>query len=220
MEIWFHIANVLYVVSYLVTDILWLRALAVLGGLSSLTWTLTTPTPNLTFIGWTLVYNTINVVQIARLWYERRPLRLDEGEQALYASTFRTLTPREFRRLLTVGRWHDAPPAEVLIEQGTHPGRVLVLASGRAAVTVGGRDVATLGPGQFAGEMSFLTGAPTTAAVHVVEPVRFVSWPTTELERFLVKHPSLRAALQLVIGRDLAAKLREGGRTWDAAPKS
>ena len=26
MEIWFHLANVLYVVSYLVTDILWLRA--------------------------------------------------------------------------------------------------------------------------------------------------------------------------------------------------
>jgi hypothetical protein len=50
--------------------------------------------------------------------------------------------------------------------------------------------------------------------------VRFVSWPTAELERFLVKHPSLRAALQLVIGRDLAAKLREGGRTWEAAPSS
>ena len=49
MEIWFHLANILYVVSYLVTDILWLRALAVLGGLSSLTWTLTTPTPSATF---------------------------------------------------------------------------------------------------------------------------------------------------------------------------
>jgi hypothetical protein len=220
MELWFHLANVLYVFSYLVTDILWLRALAVVGGFSYLTWTLTTPTPNLSLIGWTLVYNTINVVQITRLWYERRPLRLDGDEQALYASVFRTLTPREFRRLLRVGRWHDAPAGEVLIEQSTRPGRVLVLASGRAAVMVGGRGVATLGPGQFAGEMSFLTGAPTTAAVQVVDPVRFVSWPTAELERFLVKHPSLRAALQLVIGRDLAAKLREGGRPWDAASKS
>lgn len=220
MEFWFHLANILHVFSYLVVDILWLRVLAVLGGFSYLTWTLTTPTPSLSIIGWTLVYNTINVVQIARLWYERRPLRLDDGEQALYASTFRTLTPREFRRLLRVGRWQDAGPPEVLIEEGTHPGRVLVLAAGHAAVVVGGRAVATLGPGQFAGEMSFLTGKPTTAAVQVVEPVRFVSWPTAELERFLVKHPSLRAALQLVIGRDLAGKLRQGGRTWDAAPSS
>jgi hypothetical protein len=207
MEIWFHLANVLYVVSYLVTDIMWLRALAVLGGLSSLTWTLTTPTPSLTFIGWTLVYNTINMVQIGRLWHERRPLRLSAEEQALYATAFRTLTPREFQRLLAAGTWQEAPAKEVLIEEGARPGRMLVLASGRAAVKVHGREVAALHPGQFAGEMSFLTGAATTAAVEVVEPARFVSWATADLERFLVKHPPLRAALQIVLGRDLAAKL-------------
>ena len=207
MEIWFHLANILYVVSYLVTDIMWLRALAVLGGLSSLTWTLTTPTPSLTFIGWTLVYNTINMVQIGRLWHERRPLRLSAEEQALYATAFRTLTPREFQRLLAAGTWQEAPAKEVLIEEGARPGRMLVLASGRAAVKVHGREVAALHPGQFAGEMSFLTGAATTAAVEVVEPARFVSWATADLERFLVRHPPLRAALQLVLGRDLAAKL-------------
>jgi hypothetical protein len=207
MEIWFHLANILYVVSYLVTDIMWLRALAVLGGLSSLTWTLTTPTPSLTFIGWTLVYNTINMVQIGRLWHERRPLRLSAEEQALYAAAFRTLTPREFQRLLAAGTWQEAPAKEILIEEGARPGRMLVLASGRAVVKVHGREVATLHPGQFAGEMSFLTGAATTAAVEVAEPARFVSWATPDLERFLVKHPPLRAALQIVLGRDLAAKL-------------
>ena len=219
MEIWFHLANVVYVFSYLVTDILWLRVLAVTGGFSYLTWTLTTPKPSLSLIGWTLVYNTINVAQIARLWHERRPVRLDADEQALYSATFRTLTPREFRRLVGAGQWRDAKPAEVLIAEGTRPGRVLVLASGRAVVKAGGHDRGTLGPGQFAGEMSFLTGAVTSASVEVVEAARFVSWPTAELERCLGKHPQLRAALQLVMGRDLAAKLREG-RTWDAAPTS
>ena len=207
MDIWFHLANVLYVVSYLVTDIMWLRALAVAGGLSSLTWTLTAPTPSLTFIGWTLVYNTINIVQIARLWRERRPVRLNAAEQVLYRAAFRTLTPREFQRLLAAGRWQEAPAKAVLIEEGTSPGHMLVLASGRAAVKVGGHEIATLGPGQFAGEMSYLTGARTTAAVETVEPVRFVSWATSDLEQFLVKHPELRAALQLALGRDLATKL-------------
>ena len=205
--------------SYLVTDILWLRALSVVGGFSYLTWTLTTPTPSLSLIGWTLVYNTINVVQIARLWHERRPVRLDADEGKLYAATFRTLTPREFRRLLGTGQWRDAKPGEVLIAEGTRPGRVLVLAAGRAVVKAGGRDVGALGRGQFAGEMSFLTDAPTSASVEVVESVRFVSWPTAGLERCLAKHPQLRAALQLVMGRDLAAKLRER-RTWAVAPSS
>jgi hypothetical protein len=207
MEIWFHAANVLYVVSYLVTDMLWLRALAVLGGFSSLTWTLTAPAPSATFIGWTLVYNTINVVQIARLWRERRPVRLTSEEQMLYAAAFRALTPREFQRLLAVGRWHEAPTKEVLIAQGACPGRMLVLASGSAAVKVDGREVAMLRRGQFAGEMSFLTGERTTAAVEVLEPVRFVSWATEDLERLLVKKPPLRTALQLILGRDLAAKV-------------
>jgi hypothetical protein len=219
MEPWFHLANVIYVFSYLVTDILWLRVLAVAGGFSYLTWTLTTPTPSLSLIGWTLVYNTINVVQIARLWHERRPIPLDGDEQALYAAAFRTLTPREFRRLIAAGSWREAKPGELLIAEGARPDQVLVLASGRAVVRRGGRDLATLGPGQFAGEMSFLTGAPTSASVEVVEATRFVSWPAAALERCLTRHPGLRAALQLVIGRDLAVKLKEG-RTWDAAPRS
>src|SRR5256885_12736845 len=100
MEIWFHLANVLYVMSYLVTDILWLRALAVAGGLSSLTWTLTTPTPSATFIGWTLVYNTINIVQIARLWRERPPPRVPPGEEKVVAGAFRTVPPRQVPRPL------------------------------------------------------------------------------------------------------------------------
>jgi hypothetical protein len=212
MDIWFHLANVLYVVSYLVTDIMWLRALAVAGGLSSLTWTLTAQTPSLTFIGWTLVYNTINIVQIARLWRERRPVRLGAAEQVLYTAAFRTLTPREFQRLLAAGRWEDAPAKTILIEEGTSPGRLLVLASGRAVVKAHGREVATLESGQFAGEMSYLTGARTTAAVESAEAVRFVSWTTSDLEHFLGGHPEARAALQLVIGRDLAIKLSDRGK--------
>jgi hypothetical protein len=210
MEIWFHAANMLYVVSYLVTDILWLRALAVLGGFSSLTWTLTAPAPSATFIGWTLVYNTINLVQIARLWHERRPVRLSPDEQRLYVAAFRALTPRDFQRLLAVGRWAHAPAGELLIAQGAPACRMLVLASGRAAVKVDGCEVALLQSGQFAGEISFLTGARTTAAVEAVEPVSFVAWATEDLERVLVKHPPLRAALQLILGKDLAAKVISG----------
>ena len=210
MEIWFHAANVLYVVSYLVTDILWLRALAVLGGFSSLTWTLTAPAPSVTFIGWTLVYNTINVAQIARLWRERRPVRLTAAEQMLYAAAFRALTPREFQRLLAVGRWQEAPTKEVLIAQGACPCRMLMLVSGSAAVKVDGREVAMLRTGQFAGEMSFLTGESTTAAVEVLEPVRFISWATEDLERLLVRQPPLRTALQLILGRDLTSKVISG----------
>jgi len=205
MEIWFHLANVLYVVSYLVTDILWLRALAVLGGLSSLTWTLTTPTPSLAFIGWTLVYNTINMVQIGRLWQERRQVR-SGGADAVCGGVPHAHPAR------VPAAPGGGPVAGSAGEGGVdRPGRA-PRAHARARVGTDGRESgrtrsSALRLGQFAGEMSFLTGARTTAAVEVIEPARFVSWATDDLECLLGKHPELRAALQLVLGRDLAAKL-------------
>ena len=46
-----------------------------------------------------------------------------------------------------------------------------------------------------------------SAAIDVVEPSRYVSWPRQQLEKFLSDNPDVRSALQLLIGKDLAAKL-------------
>jgi hypothetical protein len=212
MSLWLNIANVIYLISYLVTDILWLRTLTVLGGLASLVWALTQPSLMTAVLAWTTVFNVINAVQIARIIHERRPVRLDPEEQRLYAQVFRTLTPREFRRLLAIGRWEDAPAGAVLIEQGAAPERMLVLATGRVAVKANGHAVATLDEGRFIGEMGFLTDRPTTAAIEALVPLRYVAFPAAPLRAFLGKNPTLRSALQLLIGRDLVAKLalREG----------
>jgi hypothetical protein len=62
-----------------------------------------------------------------------------------------------------------------------------------------------------------LKAAPNLLAnrhtVGVVEAARFVSWPT------VTNHPQLRAALQIVMTRDLSFTVRED-RTWDAPPTS
>jgi len=70
----------------------------------------------------------------------------------LYAAAFAHSPRASFQRLLAAGRWQEASPKQVLIDEGASPGRVLVLASGARGVTVHGREVATLRPGQFAGE--------------------------------------------------------------------
>lgn len=212
MSIWLDIANALYLVSYLVTDILWLRGLTILGGLASLAWALTQPMQMTALIAWGAVFMVINVAQIARLLHERRPVRLAPDEQQLYARVFRALTPREFRRLLAIGRWEDAPAGAVLIEQGAPPDRVLVLAAGRVAVKASGRAVATLDEGRFVGEMGFLTGRPTSAAIEALEPLRYVAFPAAPLRAFLAKNAPLRSALQLLIGQDLVAKIASEGR--------
>jgi len=85
----------------------------------------------------------------------------------------------------------------------------MVVYSGNASVNVEGKEVAQLRGGQFIGEMSFLTGSRTSASVEAKDALRYVRWPKEQLTRFLEKNPDLRAALQMIMGRDLVAKLRE-----------
>jgi hypothetical protein len=202
-----HAANVLYLLSYLVKDILWLRLLTVVAGLLLMTWAFLQPQPLWTSLAWNALFLTINVYQSWLLILERRPVHLSDRDMRLYQLVFRSLTPREYVKLLALGRWEDASPNAVLVERARGLDRLMVIASGRAAVRVGERSV-ELTEGRFIGEMSFITGAAPTADVVAVDGVRYVSWPKAELTKFLAQQPAIRAAWQAVLGTDLVRKLR------------
>jgi Popeye protein conserved region len=204
-----HLANVLYLVSFLVSDILWLRLLNVLAGGILIAWLAAGAAPAAP-IAWNSLFLAINVVQVWRLLLERRPVRLRAEELTLYQLAFRSLTLREFARLAAIGRWEDAGPGDHLVEQGVRLDRMLVLCSGTSDVVLRGECVAQLRPGQLVGEMGFLTDAETSAAVVAAEPTRYLALPTASLRALFKKHPELRAAMQMVIGHDLVAKLRPG----------
>lgn len=202
-----HLANVLYLVSFLVSDILWLRLLNVLAGGMLIAWLAAGAAPAAP-IAWNSVFLAINVVQVWRLLLERRPVRLRPEELTLYQLAFRSLTLREFARLSAIGRWEDAGPGDHLVEQGVRLDRMLVLCSGTSDVVLRGERVAQLRPGQLVGEMGFLTDAATSAAVVATEPTRYLALPTTSLRALFKRHPDLRAAMQSVIGSDLVGKLK------------
>jgi hypothetical protein len=208
MQALIHIANVLFLLSYLVKDILWLRVLTVVASIPLVIFYFLQPAPLWAAIGWNAIFTLINVYQVYVLVLERRPVALLANEQRLYQLAFRTLTPREFVKLLRLAKWEDAPAAQRIVARGEDLDRVMVIFSGKTAVEVEGRIVVHLKEGQFIGEMSFITGERPTADVVAVEETRIVSWPKRELRAFLEHNPPLRAAMQLVIGTDLVAKLR------------
>ena len=208
MAYFIHVANVLYLASYLVRDILWLRVLTVVAGLVLMPYFLMQHPPLLAPVAWNVLFTGINAVQIARLLYERRPVVLTEDQARLYQLAFRALSDREFLRLARVGTWKRASAEERVVAQGVVLDELACVLSGRLAVKVDGWVVARLEPGRFVGEMSWLTGAPTTASVEALEPTTYLSWTKPSLAKLLDADASLRAAVQLVIGRDLVTKLR------------
>jgi hypothetical protein len=208
MTSWIHFANALYLVSYLVQDILWLRVLTVVAALSLIPYYATNWLGEA--IAWNVVFLVINIVQIKLLLLKRLPVKLDEKEQSLYSRSFRALSPREFLHLLDAGSWKTAKQGDCLITQETKLDSLMVIHSGKVDVQVDGTVVASLGAGQFVGEMSFVTGEQASASVVVADDLEYVAWPRDELEMRMKKHPEIRAPLQLLLGADIAHKLKAG----------
>ena len=203
-----HVANILYLLSYSVKDMLWLRCLTVVAALCLLPYYYMQPVPLTAAIAWNLLFIAINIVQIFILLRERRPVMLTEDQQRLYKLAFRSITTREFLKLLELACWEEAAEGQFIVRKGHNIDRMMVIHSGSASIRSGERTVAELGPGQFVGEMSFITGDPTSADVVALKRLRYVSWPKDSLRGLLDERPQLKVALQGAIGMDLVGKLK------------
>ncbi len=83
LEILIHVANVLYLLAFLVRDILWLRILTVAASFFLLPYFYLQPSPLMTPIYWNLAFTSLNAYWIVRLCLERRPIQLSEEELRL-----------------------------------------------------------------------------------------------------------------------------------------
>lgn len=68
-----------------------------------------------------------------------------------------------------------------------------------------------IGPKQFIGEMSFLTGHRATADVVATDTCRVLVWSQESLSEALAKLPGLAFKIRGILGRDVVAKLRAHG---------
>ncbi|MCZ6729714.1 MAG: cyclic nucleotide-binding domain-containing protein [SAR324 cluster bacterium] len=207
MEYFIHAANVLYLFSYLVRDILWLRILTVVAASTLIPFFYFRPEPLLAPIYWNLLFTALNIYWIVRLILERRPVHLTGNDLRLYQLVFRCLTPREMLKLLKLGTWEEARPEECFITQGDQLERLMVICSGRASVVTDGKTVDELGAGQFIGGISFITEHSAPADVIALEHTWYMSWPKTVLKDFLQQTPDLNSAMRMTLGYDLSQRL-------------
>ncbi len=83
------------------------------------------------------------------------------------------------------------PQGAKVLRQGISGSAFYVIMDGEAAVVVDGDQRATLGRGEFFGEVSILLGDPPTADVIATRPLRCIVLPGTAIEAFLVEHPKV-----------------------------
>ena len=202
-----HASYVLYACSFLLRDILWLRAVAILANLLFAYAAFRAPGgPNWVTFGWVSAFVVINTAHSLWLLYERHVARLSEQEKRLVDAAFQGLDPVLVRKLLRRGRWRSFEKEARLADKGAHLDRLSLIASGEADVRLGERTISHLSCGKFVGEISYLSGEPATATVVASTPVECLVWEKKDLRKLTRRRPEYLNVIHAAIGKDLARK--------------
>ncbi len=203
-----HASYVLIAISYWLTNIYWLRVMAVIGLSLEIVYFQMSGGAMHAGIAWNVVFVAINAYQIYWLVDERRKLKRMEHAHLLRQGVFAGFTDAQLARLVKAGNWRAFESGAVLTREGEPVAELVLICEGQAAVNAHGNVVAHLRDGAFVGEMAFVSGNPASATVVVEQPTRAFVFDIERLRRLVEVDELVAAAIHRVVGRDLAEKLK------------
>jgi CRP-like cAMP-binding protein len=118
---------------------------------------------------------------------------------------FGSCTSEQLDRIAELGDTTTASDSDDVVREGDKGGTFFLIASGRARVARGGREVAMLGPGDYFGELSLFDPAPRDATITAVGPITLLALPRVAFMKALDDFPSFRDSLL----RGMAGRLHE-----------
>jgi CRP/FNR family cyclic AMP-dependent transcriptional regulator len=132
--------------------------------------------------------------------------RLDQYERRLgNVPLFRACTKQDLRAIARLADSDRCRAGEVLVKEGRRGNELFVIVEGEATVTRDGKDVATLGPGDYFGELAVLRPAPRTATVTATTDMELLIVTARELAILLTDVPLF--SRKLLAG--MAARIQE-----------
>jgi CRP-like cAMP-binding protein len=203
-----HLSYVLIAVSYWLTDMFWLRLVAVVGLALEILYFWLSGGDLRAGMGWDLIFIAINLYQIYRLARDRLSLRLPESDRELLRSVFIGLDDAQIARLLVAGEFCDIADGTTLAEENQTLERIFFSCSGRVRVMIAGRQVSHLERGNFVGEVAFLTERPATATVIAEGSVRALAFERGMLNQFFRNEAEVAGLIYQLLGRELAHKIK------------
>lgn len=207
-EMFGHIAYAMLALSYVLTNIFWLRVTAVVSMFLEIVYFNFSGGDLSTGIGWTVLFICINAYQLFWLLRDRMDLRLPEKEAPLLREALAGLDDAQISRLLKAAEWIDCVPGDVLTRQDAPVDALYFICSGRANIEVNKSFVTYLEKGAFVGEIAYLTSNPATATVAVDEPSRVLKFSRARMAKVIAADDRINGIIYQLLGRDLAMKVR------------
>jgi CRP-like cAMP-binding protein len=128
--------------------------------------------------------------------------RQDTKTAALRRSPlFEGLSSKQLARIARVSDDLEVTAGTVLCEEGTRGQEFFVIIDGEATVTRGGRRVASIGPGDFFGEIALLERVKRTATVTAATPMSFFVISAQSFDFVVEADPTIERRLLRALAR-------------------
>ena len=115
---------------------------------------------------------------------------------------FSDCSQRDLQTVARVVREIPHAAGTVIAREGEPGVGLVILLDGTAEVSIGGRKKATLGPGEFFGEIALLDGGPRTATVTAKTDVHLLGLTEWVFRGLMSEHPTIALkTLQQMAGR-------------------
>lgn len=115
---------------------------------------------------------------------------------------FSDCSQRELQTISKAVKDVDHPAGTVIAREGEPGVGLFVISGGTAEVTIGGKKKATLGRGDFFGEIALLDGGPRTATVTAITDVKLLGLTEWVFRGLMQEHPTIALkTLQQMAGR-------------------
>jgi hypothetical protein len=204
----FFFANTLYVVSYMLTSMLWLRVLAIVAAASTFPYFYFQAEPLWSALFWQSCFLAVNLVNLLILLYSMRRTNFDTEEALAHGLKFSSLRPHEVRPIFERADRRSLIAGEELLAEGQENHRLYLILEGQCRVLKHDTEVATLVAGDFAGELSFLSDEPASARVVADGEVRLMCWDKAALQPLFRREGLYETYFHSLCGLDVAGKLR------------
>ena len=123
---------------------------------------------------------------------------------------FKECTKKELQAVSRLVTPINVKAGKVLTKEGDAGREFMIIASGSASVRRKGRKIATLGPGDFFGELALLAGVPRTATVIAETDMVVEALNRAEFATLLDESPSIARKVLSAVAK----------RSYDNEPKS
>jgi CRP/FNR family transcriptional regulator, cyclic AMP receptor protein len=151
-----------------------------------------------------LVPGVIFLILIVASWLGLRWIRSEHLETLRSIPLFSRLTKGQLSSVLGSSHAVEYQPGVPIVTEGEKGKGFFVLARGTVNVSISGKEVSTLGPGSYFGEIAVIDGGPRTATIAAESAVSALELTRPALLRLIDREPGVARAMYDELQRHLS----------------